>query len=62
MLFKKKPSSPIDAIIVGLGNPEAKYTTTRHNVGFNAVDYVANKLGASYDYCKLVAYRQRKAV
>lgn len=52
MLFKKKPSSPIDAIIVGLGNPEAKYTTTRHNVGFNAVDYISKRLGVSINKLK----------
>lgn len=34
---------------------------TLHNQGLN-FRQIANKLGASYDYCKLVAYRQRKAV
>jgi len=28
-------------LIVGLGNPEAKYNNTRHNIGFQAVDYLA---------------------
>lgn len=30
-------------IIVGLGNPEGKYTNTYHNVGFNVVDLFAKK-------------------
>ena len=32
-------------LIVGLGNPELKYTFTRHNMGFSAVDIMLDKLG-----------------
>lgn len=32
-------------LIVGLGNPGRDYENTRHNMGFNAVDFIADKLG-----------------
>lgn len=30
-------------IIVGLGNPGKKYDSTRHNIGFEVVDYIGRK-------------------
>ena len=36
-------------IVVGLGNPGAQYASTPHSVGFEAVDRLAEKLGAGWE-------------
>jgi PTH1 family peptidyl-tRNA hydrolase len=38
---KSPPPLVIPQLIVGLGNPEAKYEQTRHNIGFMAIDALA---------------------
>ncbi|MBQ8996177.1 MAG: aminoacyl-tRNA hydrolase [Oscillospiraceae bacterium] len=43
-LFKRK-SSGVSWIVAGLGNPDTKYDGTRHNMGFLALDYLAEKRG-----------------
>ena len=35
-------------VIIAQGNPEDKYSNTRHNIGFLALDYFVNKLNLSY--------------
>ena len=39
-------------IVVGLGNPGNKYKNTRHNVGFCAIDVLAEKYGIRVDQLK----------
>lgn len=43
-------------IIAGLGNPDEKYQGTRHNVGFDVIDLLAEKYNISVDTRKHRAY------
>ncbi len=58
-LFKKiekqGATTPPTAIIAGLGNPGDKYERTRHNIGFLALDYIADKLSVKIDRAKFSA-------
>lgn len=59
-LFKKIEQSsastaPVSFIIVGLGNIGKQYELTRHNAGFLAIDYIAEKCGARIDRLKFHA-------
>ena len=49
---KNNSSEPVSFIIVGLGNIGKQYELTRHNAGFLAIDYIAEKYGARIDRVK----------
>ena len=59
-LFRKietpaAPQGPVTHLLVGLGNPGAEYTFTRHNTGFLALDHMAEKLGVRVDRARFRA-------
>lgn len=43
-------------LIVGLGNPGPQYAQTRHNVGFQFVDYLAKKYGINFSEFRFNAH------
>lgn len=53
--FRKTPTEPVgtpEFIVAGLGNPDRKYTYTRHNSGFLCVDMLSSKHSFSVDRLK----------
>ena len=43
-------------LIIGLGNPEPEYSNTRHNMGFDAVNKVAEEYGIEINRSKFNAF------
>lgn len=39
-------------LVFGLGNPGIKYKNTKHNIGFMAVDHIAQNLGLTFNQTK----------
>ena len=58
MLFGRKNSSGVEWLLVGLGNPGDKYDNTRHNVGFAAIDQLAEELRVPVQKLKYRALTQ----
>ncbi|MBE6584482.1 MAG: aminoacyl-tRNA hydrolase [Ruminococcaceae bacterium] len=52
---EQRANQPITHMIVGLGNPGAKYENTRHNAGFMAMDHIAARLGVTVNRAKFKA-------
>lgn len=52
---KKEDPMPLTYIVAGLGNPGDEYKLTRHNAGFLAIDYIAEKCGVRIDRVKFHA-------
>ena len=58
-LFRKigeeAPKTPITHIVCGLGNPGKEYEYTRHNMGFIAIDRIAEEAGVRIDRARFHA-------
>ena len=49
-------------LVVGLGNPDAKYASTRHNCGFMALDYLALRENVKLDRLRFQALTAEREV
>lgn len=56
MFGKTKFGGSVEYLIVGLGNPDKKYENTRHNCGWLAIDYLADKLGCKVNKIKFKSF------
>ena len=56
MFFKRSGGSGIQWLVVGLGNPGAKYESTRHNMGFLVVDKLAQNERLKFNKLRFKAW------
>ncbi len=56
MFGKNKFSSSVEYLVVGLGNPDKKYENTRHNAGWLALDYIAEKHSCNVNKIKYKSF------
>ena len=52
----KKTGGAVEYLVVGLGNPDRKYENTRHNCGWIALDYIAEKNFCRVNRIKFKSY------
>lgn len=57
---EEKLPDPMKYLIIGLGNMHPDYDDTRHNVGFDVVDVMAEEAGAAWKLSQLGAITQIK--
>ena len=62
MLFFNKPKGPVTWLVAGLGNMGDQYEHTRHNVGFDVIDEIADGLDIPVQRLKFKALTNTAAL
>lgn len=56
MFGKKNYGGSVEYLVVGLGNPDKKYENTRHNAGWMALDYIADRYNCKINKVKYKSF------